>query len=113
MNACLLILALGGCAVPVARAAIPVPEPAADRWVAEDKAQHFAMSFAITSMTYGAARSALPPDPARGTAAGLAILLGVGKELTDAAAGDRFSLKDLAWDAAGVALGLVFTQRIQ
>ena len=93
----------------------PGPEamPSADRWVAEDKAQHFAMSFAATGMAYGAARSLFEPGTARPVALSLAGLLGVGKEVADALRGRPFSLKDLAWDAAGVALGYAFVQQIR
>lgn len=111
MSACLVLFGvLVGCAAPA-----PAPglaPPAADRWLAEDKGQHFAMSFAVTSMAYGGGRLALDPGPARLAAASLAVTLGVGKELVDARRGDPFSLKDLAWDAAGVALGYMFAQRI-
>lgn len=111
MSLCPVVLGvLVTCAPPP-----PPPAPSAalvDRWLAEDKAQHFAMSFAATSMTYGAARISLEPAPARTTAAGVAVMLGIGKELFDARRGGPFSLKDLVWDAAGVALGYTFVQRI-
>ncbi|MGK7313593.1 MAG: hypothetical protein ACN0LA_15370 [Candidatus Longimicrobiales bacterium M2_2A_002] len=84
-----------------------------DRWIAEDKVRHFALSFAATSMAYGGARLGLDPGPGRRAAAGLALLLGVGKELVDLRNGGRFSLKDLAWDAAGVALGSLLAQQIR
>lgn len=92
--------------------AVPPPPPA-DRWLAEDKLQHFAMSFAATEMAYGGARLRLEPGPARSAAVELALLLGLGKELADVRSGSPFSLKDLAWDAAGVALGYTFAQRIR
>lgn len=112
-----LFAACGTPAVARAAAAPAVPRevaPAAveDRWLAEDKLRHFALSFAATGMAYGSGRLALEPDRARSAAAGLALLLGLGKELADAGRGDPFSLKDLAWDAAGVALGYFFAQRI-
>lgn len=84
-----------------------------DRWIAEDKARHFALSFAATSMAYGGARLRLDPGPGRRTAAAVALLLGVGKELVDVRNGGPFSLKDLAWDAAGVALGSLLAQQIR
>ncbi len=92
------------------RALVPPP---ADRWLAEDKGRHFAMSFAVTGMGYGAARMALDPAPARSAAAGFAMLLGIGKEIVDAHQSEMFSLKDLVWDAAGVALGYTFVQQIE
>lgn len=87
------------------------PGPA-DRWVAEDKAQHMALSFAATGMAYGAGRLAMSPPDARATAAGLALALGLGKEIADTRSGGGFSLKDLAWDIAGIALGYTFAQRM-
>lgn len=108
-----LVLAVAAaCATPAVTQEVAAPAPVHDRWLAEDKLRHFAMSFAATGMGYGAGRLALEPDRARGAAVGLALLLGVGKELADAGRGDPFSLKDLAWDAAGVALGFLFAQRI-
>lgn len=85
---------------------------APDRWIAEDKVQHFAASFAATSMAYGGGRVVMEASVARGSAAALAIALGIGKELADLRRGSRFSLKDLAWDAAGVTLGVIFAHRI-
>lgn len=92
---------------------VPALVPPEDRWLAEDKGRHFAMSFAVTGMGYGAARLATSPTAARSAAAGVAVLLGIGKEIVDARQGRTFSLKDLAWDAAGVALGYIFVQRIE
>ncbi len=89
-----------------------VPVRGSDRWLAEDKAQHFAMSFAATGMWYGAARLALEPVPARATAVGAAVAMGVGKELWDVTRGGPFSVKDLFWDALGVALGYTLLQRM-
>ena len=91
---------------------LPKPPPP-DRWLAEDKLQHFALSFAATAMTYGGARLAVDAETARPAAAGVAMTLGIGKELVDLRAGARFSLKDLMWDAAGVALGYTFIQRVR
>ncbi|MFP4624891.1 MAG: hypothetical protein ACLFRX_11975 [Gemmatimonadota bacterium] len=87
--------------------------PPPDRWLAEDKLQHFTMSFAATTMAYGAARFGADRDTALATAAAAALGLGLAKELLDQRRGGRFSLKDLAWDVAGVALGVVFTRRIR
>lgn len=113
MSPCLLILGLtAGCGTPPTPPPVQVPATVEDRWLAEDKLQHFAMSFAVTGMAYGAGRAVLEPDPARSAALGLALVLGLGKELADVRRGDGFSLKDLAWDAAGVALGIIFVQRI-
>lgn len=114
MSACLVLVGvLVGCAGQASRTPEVVSPPAVhDPWIAEDKVQHLAMSFAATGMAYGGGRLALDPTPARSMAAGVGLALGIGKELVDARRGGPFSLKDLAWDAAGVALGYVFVQRI-
>jgi uncharacterized protein YfiM (DUF2279 family) len=80
--------------------------PGADAWFAEDKLRHFAMSFATTAFAYAGVRPALDPDAALIVAGTAALLAGIGKELHDARAGSTFSLKDMTWNAAGVALGL-------
>lgn len=126
MSAWLVLVAVGcgGGAVPAPVAPVshmPAPAtaaleetaeaPAPDRWLAEDKVRHFAASFAATGMAYGGARFALDRRSARTAAVGVALALGLAKELADARAGGPFSLKDLVWDAAGVALGMLLVQR--
>ena len=109
--AAVLVLGRGD---PVPRAAsIPVHAVAPDRWVAEDKLRHLAMSFTVTHMAYGAARVALDPDPATASAIAIAAILGVGKEVVDRRGGGPFSVRDLVWDAAGIALGLALVREIQ
>lgn len=137
MNTCLVLLGVVlGCAPPdpdmqpqvVAAPALSPPGapanpvPAAvtarqverdDPWLAEDKLQHFTVSFAVTAMLYGGSRLVLDPDPALGAAAVGGFGLGIGKEVVDARSGRWFSLKDLAWDAAGVALGVALAESIR
>jgi uncharacterized protein YfiM (DUF2279 family) len=90
-------------------------QPAAPRdpWLAQDKARHFAMSFAATAFAYAGARTTLDPDPAAALAGATALAAGIAKELHDARAGRWFSLPDMAWNAAGVALGLAFVHQIR
>ena len=108
MNTCLLALALVlGCPAPEAPR---VPE---DAWLAEDKLQHFTVSAAATAMGYGGARFVLDADEALVTAGAVALGLGIAKELVDVRRGGPFSLKDLVWDAAGVALGLTLANGIR
>jgi uncharacterized protein YfiM (DUF2279 family) len=111
---CLVVVATAGSQSPPAPdtaaptgTTIAIPDtPRADAWIAEDKLQHFAMSFAATAFAYGGARTVLDPDAALIVAGSTALLAGIGKEIHDARSGRWFSLKDLAWDVAGVALGL-------
>ena len=93
----LLIVALHGGAQP---------QPPLDRWFAEDKLKHFAVSFVITSVSASAARfagvdrhSSVLIGVGAGAAAGLA------KEISDArpTSPGTFSYRDIIWDIAGVA----------
>ncbi len=80
----------------------PSREP--DRFFAEDKLKHFAVSFFFTSVASSGARAAgLQRTPALITGAGVGMGLGVAKELRDRSdpAGSP-SVLDLAWDALGV-----------
>lgn len=87
--------------------------PRHDAWIAEDKLQHFAMSFGVTAFSYAAARTALDPDAARLTAGIAGLVAGVGKEIYDVRQGEHFSVRDLVWDVAGIALGLAFVHQIR
>jgi len=87
----------------------PTPARAAsgDEWLGPDKKKHFAACFVLAGVGYGAGALLFEPPEARlWTGAGLALGVGVGKELYDLGRGTTFSLKDLAWDAAGTATGL-------
>jgi uncharacterized protein YfiM (DUF2279 family) len=128
MNGCAILVALvlscAGATGDTTAAPILVSSPApaqaadtarrrVDPWLAEDKLRHFAMSFAATAFAYGGARTALDPDPAMAVAAAAALAAGIGKEVHDARAGQWFSWPDMAWNVAGVALGLVFIHQIR
>jgi uncharacterized protein YfiM (DUF2279 family) len=99
VNACLLVLclSLGGGREP------------ADRWLAEDKWKHFFTSFVATTLAASGARAA--GLDARGSlVAGVGVGVGVGvwKEVRDhRLPGGRASVRDLAWDAAGVGAAAV------
>ncbi|MCP3098940.1 hypothetical protein LZ198_08630 [Myxococcus sp. K15C18031901] len=78
-----------------------------DDWFGPDKPKHFAACFTLAGVGYAGGALLLEPHEARyWTSAGLAMGVGVGKELYDLGRGTRFSLKDLAWDAVGTATGL-------
>lgn len=80
-----------------------------DEWIGNDKLRHFLMSMAVTQFAYGGLRTAdMEDDLALPIAIGVAAATGVGKELHDVRNEGPFSLKDLAWDAAGIiAAGLL------
>lgn len=85
--------------------------PHRDPWLGEDKLRHFAMSFAATVFAYAGARTAVEPGNARLAAGAAATGAGVAKEIHDARAGGWFSLRDLTWNLAGVALGLALVHQ--
>jgi uncharacterized protein YfiM (DUF2279 family) len=88
--------------------------PPEDPWFAEDKLRHFFISLAATNMSYGGARLAsLERRPALITAGAVAGAAGLLKELRDRRRGGSFSLKDLAWDAAGIALGMAVVAQVR
>jgi putative lipoprotein len=80
------------------------PQQPRDRWISEDKAKHFFASFVVTSISAGAARAAgLDPAASAWVGAGVGAGAGVWKELRDRRTpGATVSLKDAAWDLAGV-----------
>lgn len=117
MTACFLALALA-CARPAPTPAPapldPGPASAADAgWGGEDGPRHFALSFAATGMGYAGARTLLPAAASRVAAPTLALALGFAKEIADARGRTGFSLADLAWDAAGVAVGVALIHQIR
>lgn len=75
-----------------------------DRWLAPDKVKHFLLSAFVESVSYGALRAArVEHGRALGAAAGVAVAVGIGKEVHDRRVAGDFSAKDLAWDVAGTA----------
>lgn len=71
-----------------------------DDWTGSDKAAHFGVSLAV-----GIGTSRLSDDT--WTAFGLALVPGVAKELYDSTRDcNRFSWKDMAWNAAGAYVGV-------
>ena len=73
-----------------------------DRWFGPDKLKHFFVTAFIQSVAYGtlsATRSGHQSSLLGATAASAAF--GIGRELHDGRVKDAFSVRDLAWDAAG------------
>jgi uncharacterized protein YfiM (DUF2279 family) len=80
----------------------PVRGSTADSWVSRDKLQHFFLSAFVQSAGYGALRGAgLSHGASLGGATAVTAAIGVGKELRDRRVTGLFSVRDLAWDAAG------------
>jgi len=79
-----------------------------DDWIAEDKAQHLAMSYALTTFGYAGARiGGMSSRNASAAAIGAAAAAGVAKELLDRHRGGIFSYRDLVADALGIAAGVL------
>ena len=86
---------------------------ARDRWFGVDKIKHFFISAFIESMTYSALQAAhVKRRPALTGAIGVAAAVGVGRELHDRKkSGNRFSYRDLTWDALGIGAGTLMLTR--
>ena len=78
------------------------PAGPADRWFGADKVQHLFMSAFVQSASYGSLRGAgLSHGAALAGATATTAAVGIGKELRDRRVTGVFSVRDLAWDAAG------------
>jgi uncharacterized protein YfiM (DUF2279 family) len=79
-----------------------------DPWFSERKLVHFGASAELASNGYTLGTAFWDQTwPRLALGAGLGITAGVGKEVYDVANHGEFSLKDLTWDAFGVATGLL------
>ena len=80
---------------------------ARDSWFGIDKIKHFFMSAFIESVSYSALQAArVKRRPALTGAIGVSAAFGVARELHDRRTpGNRFSYRDLTWDAVGTAAG--------
>ena|SRR5689334_18366649 len=75
-----------------------------DRWFAADKVKHFFMAAFVESGSFSALRlTGMHRGPALDAAIGAAAGISVGKEVYDRLSGGDPSVKDLTWDAAGIA----------
>jgi uncharacterized protein YfiM (DUF2279 family) len=78
-----------------------------DSWFGVDKIKHFFISAFVESITYSALRAAnVKRRPALAGAVGVTAVVGVARELHDRKKpGNRFSYRDLTWDALGIGAG--------
>ena len=82
--------------------AVLLSAPPRDGWFGTDKVKHFFMSAFVHSATFSIARSVgASNSTAQVTGAVATGIVGVGREVYDRRRGRIFSVKDLAWDAAG------------
>ena len=85
-----------------------------DRWLGSDKFQHFFTSAVVQSMSYGALRTTgLPHGASLAAATAATATVGIGKEVVDRRTKGVFSVRDLAWDAAGAGAATVLLVRTQ
>ena len=87
--------------------------PPSDPWTGPDKALHFTASAALAGGGYALAALGVEGTPGR-LAGGAALALGAGaaKEAFDAAGFGTPSWRDVAWDVAGLAFGLLFSAAV-
>lgn len=81
-----------------------------DPWFAPDKALHFTFSAGLAGLGYGGAALVTEDRGVRlAVGGGVALAAGIAKELLDLTGLGHPSWKDLAWDVAGTAVGLVIS----
>jgi putative lipoprotein len=82
---------------------------ARDSWFGIDKIKHFFISAFIESVSYSALQATgVQRKSALTGAIGVTAALGVARELHDKRTpGNRFSYRDLTWDALGITAGAV------
>lgn len=83
------------------------PRPAArDPWLGADKVKHGVFAFALQSSAYAAVRLVAPHRESIAAATAFTLTLSVLKERSDRGR-TGFSVRDLVWDAAGIAVASV------
>jgi len=90
--------------------------PAKSKWLGKDKVLHFTGSAILTYWNYGISKDILEQSPAKSTyfAASFTLALGTAKEYSDNKLKDTgFSWHDLAYDAAGIVVGLVLINNLR
>jgi uncharacterized protein YfiM (DUF2279 family) len=78
-----------------------------DSWFGIDKIKHFFISAFVESISYSALQAAhVKRRPALAGAIGFTAAIGVAREIHDRKKpSNRFSYKDLTWDALGIGAG--------
>jgi putative lipoprotein len=88
--------------------AAPARGEVSDPWLGRDKALHFGLSATLAAGGYAGGAIVFDERWAPWAAgAGLALGAGVAKELWDLSGHGTPSLRDLTWDTAGTAVGLL------
>lgn len=86
---------------------------ARDSWFGIDKIKHFLISAFIESVAYSGLQAAgVNRRPAVAGAIGITAAVGVAREIHDRRKpGNRFSYRDLTWDALGIGAGAALVTR--
>ena len=85
-----------------------------DQWLAPDKAKHFFMAAFVQSGAFSGLRLAgIGRAGSLVGATAVASTVSVGKEVHDRCCGGDPSLKDLAWDGAGIVAASVLLRKTQ
>jgi putative lipoprotein len=97
-----------------ALAGSPTPPHTAppDHWFGADKVKHFFVAAFTQSVAYGVLQAArVRHDQALVGASAVTAIVSVAKEVHDQRTTGLFSVRDLAWDAAGAAVATVLLDR--
>lgn len=81
--------------------AVLVSADSGDVWTGRDKVKHFVLSAFVHSVAFSVSRAVMDRRGAGVIGAGAVAGAGIVKEVLDRRAGRPFSLRDLAWGAAG------------
>jgi putative lipoprotein len=85
-----------------------------DDWFGQDKLLHFGISGGLAGVGYTGGALLFDAPQARWlTGAGVALGMGLGKEIHDAGRGGLFSFKDLTWDVLGTGTGLALSWAVE
>jgi uncharacterized protein YfiM (DUF2279 family) len=88
------------------------PGGGGNSWLSADKLKHFFVSAFVQSVSYSALRTAhASRHGALAGASAVTLIVGVGKEIHDDRSGESFSVRDLAWDAAGAGAATALLSR--
>ena len=89
---------------------VTAPRVANDRWLGPDKVKHLVVAAGAQGGTYAALRLGADHGAALAGATVATVALSLVKERLDRR-GTGFSVRDLAWDAAGIALATLVLTR--
>jgi uncharacterized protein YfiM (DUF2279 family) len=98
---------------PLAVTKPPTPAPVADGWFARDKWMHFAASAVVHAVFYGGALGSNAHAASQRIGGAAVAVIGLGREVYDWRVKDRFSNKDLVWDALGGVAAAVAVHQVR